>query len=768
MANTSFFGLTGTTASVQNTITASVTAAALSETNAATSATNAATSETNAANSATAAANSATQAANSATAAAASATTASGHATTATTQATNASNSATAAGTSATNAATSATNAATSETNAGNSATAAATSATNAATSATNAATSETNAASSATAAAGSATTASTQATNAANSATAAAGSATTASGHATTATTQASTATTQATNAANSASTASTQATNAANSATAAATSATNAATSATAANTAKTGAETALDDFTDIYLGAKNTSSGNPTTDNDGDALQTGALMYDSTNSLMKTYNGSAWVAAFASAGGALINSNNLSDVSSASSARGNLGLGTAAVLNTGTSAGNAIVLDGSARLPAVDGSQLTGLPSGYSGWTVSDGSNSENIASTDTVTFAGAGAASVAYNTSNNTLTVTGTDTTYSAATTSAAGLMSAADKTKLDGVEASATADQTAAEIRALVESATDSNVFTDADHTKLDAIEASADVTDTTNVVAALTAGTGITIAGNGTIATTVTATTSASDLTSGTLPDARFPSVLPAISGANLTNLPAAGIASVAADTSPELGGDLETDGNHIIVSGTGQTFSIKGSGETLADFTDDGGVVLYHNGTAKAQSQFTGWKSFSNLEAANNIVLGSQYALQFGNGVDRISANNSTNIMQFYANNTERMQVNTGGVDVTGDFVASGNVTAYSDQRLKDNIQTIDNALNKVEAMRGVTFTKDGELSSGVIAQEMEQIAPELVMDGEFKSVAYGNLVGYLIEAVKELSDKVKELEAK
>ena len=62
--------------------------------------------------------------------------------------------------------------------------------------------------------------------------------------------------------------------------------------------------------------------------------------------------------------------------------------------------------------------------------------------------------------------------------------------AADGTKLDGIEASATADQTDAEIRAAVEAATDSNVFTDADHTKLNAIEASADVTDTTNVTAA--------------------------------------------------------------------------------------------------------------------------------------------------------------------------------------------------------------------------------------------------------------------------------------
>ena len=62
--------------------------------------------------------------------------------------------------------------------------------------------------------------------------------------------------------------------------------------------------------------------------------------------------------------------------------------------------------------------------------------------------------------------------------------------ATDGTKLDGIEASATADQTNAEIRTAVEAASDSNVFTDADHTKLNAIEASADVTDTTNVTAA--------------------------------------------------------------------------------------------------------------------------------------------------------------------------------------------------------------------------------------------------------------------------------------
>ena len=84
---------------------------------------------------------------------------------------------------------------------------------------------------------------------------------------------------------------------------------------------------------------------------------------------------------------------------------------------------------------------------------------------------------------------------------------------ADHTKLNGIEASATADQSNAEIRAAVEAATDSNVFTDADHSKLNGIEASADVTDTTNVVAALTAGTNVAIAGDGTISATDTNTT---------------------------------------------------------------------------------------------------------------------------------------------------------------------------------------------------------------------------------------------------------------
>jgi hypothetical protein len=99
--------------------------------------------------------------------------------------------------------------------------------------------------------------------------------------------------------------------------------------------------------------------------------------------------------------------------------------------------------------------------------------------------------------------------------------------------------------------------------------------------------------------------------------------------------------------------------------------------------------------------------------------------------------------------------------------LDRSGNVVFAGNVTAYSDARLKDNVKTLDGS--KVYEMRGVSFTKDGELGSGVIAQELEQVAPELVMtnDDEMqtKSVAYGNVVGYLIEAIKELKQEIEEL---
>lgn len=101
-----------------------------------------------------------------------------------------------------------------------------------------------------------------------------------------------------------------------------------------------------------------------------------------------------------------------------------------------------------------------------------------------------------------------------------------------------------------------------------------------------------------------------------------------------------------------------------------------------------------------------------------------------------------------------------------------TGSFTATGDITAYSDDSLKTNVQVIDGALGKVEAIRGVTFERieDGSVSTGVIAQELKAVLPEAVhTDAEgIHSVAYGNITGLLIEAVKELSAQVAELKKK
>jgi len=99
-------------------------------------------------------------------------------------------------------------------------------------------------------------------------------------------------------------------------------------------------------------------------------------------------------------------------------------------------------------------------------------------------------------------------------------------------------------------------------------------------------------------------------------------------------------------------------------------------------------------------------------------------------------------------------------------GTLASGAITSSGDVTAFSDERLKTDIKTIDNALNMVADMRGVYFNKDGAAGTGVIAQEIQNILPEVVHDKqEFLSVAYGNMVGVLIEAIKELKKEVELL---
>jgi len=197
----------------------------------------------------------------------------------------------------------------------------------------------------------------------------------------------------------------------------------------------------------------------------------------------------------------------------------------------------------------------------------------------------------------------------------------------------------------------------------------------------------------------------------------------------------------------------------------------TNSTGDITGvtAGTGMSGGGTSGAVTLNCTINTPAEVGLSNLSSNGNIVAGNFTVGGSLYV------PSAIYHTGDTNTyMQFHAadqwrvvtGGVERFEVNNTQVSVTGNFVASGNVTAYSDERLKTNIETIPNALEKVNALRGVTFDKDGERGLGVIAQEVEKVLPEVVLEGEeYKSVAYGNIVGVLIEAVKELTKEVEDL---
>lgn len=111
--------------------------------------------------------------------------------------------------------------------------------------------------------------------------------------------------------------------------------------------------------------------------------------------------------------------------------------------------------------------------------------------------------------------------------------------------------------------------------------------------------------------------------------------------------------------------------------------------------------------------------------------------------------------------------------QLSTGGsLSVTGDIVASGNVTGFSDARLKKDFERIEGALDKVRRLNGYTFSRidlDDTRQMGLVAQEVALVAPEVVVRGDkYLSLAYGNLVALLVEAIKELESRLGTLENK
>ena len=208
------------------------------------------------------------------------------------------------------------------------------------------------------------------------------------------------------------------------------------------------------------------------------------------------------------------------------------------------------------------------------------------------------------------------------------------------------------------------------------------------------------------------------------------------------------------------------LSGTLEVGSTTVIDASRGLT-NITGLDMTAStsadiDLNRNGFITFYGNsnnnhgigsrnasGSAEDDIRINSYGAvYVNLDSNSNNSSGADFVIgRHGGGTGTIST-----------------LVTVSGED--GDITTTGNVTAFSDERLKENIQTLDG--KKVLEMRGVSFTKDGKDGSGVIAQELEKIAPELVRDGEeYKSVAYGNLVGYLIENAKEQQKEIDELKS-
>ena len=250
--------------------------------------------------------------------------------------------------------------------------------------------------------------------------------------------------------------------------------------------------------------------------------------------------------------------------------------------------------------------------------------------------------------------------------------------ASDGSKLDGIESGSTGDQTAAEIRTLVESASDSNVFTDADHSKLNGIESGATADQTASEILTL-----------------------------------------------------------------------IKT------VDGSG-----SGLDADTVDGLTSGSFVRNNNG---AQT------------IAGNLTVGTgtaSYIYMVDSDHGNRSIHNNSNQIGFL-----KQDGNWGAYcDDSGNWTAAGNVTAYSDSRLKTDISTINDALGIVGKLRGVSYKwlRDGSDGIGVIAQEVEEILPSVVvtnevpgLDGmeEVKSVDYGKIVGVLINAINELKAEVDEL---
>jgi hypothetical protein len=227
------------------------------------------------------------------------------------------------------------------------------------------------------------------------------------------------------------------------------------------------------------------------------------------------------------------------------------------------------------------------------------------------------------------------------------------------------------------------------------------------------------------------------------------------------------------------------------TSGSIVTLGGIGAAGNIHalgffGDGSNLTNITAAG----FSGGTVPNATTFSSLVTINNGISTNNtanISLGSgtrQMLNLFGTtyGIG-IQANTlyyrSAGTFRWHRggthSNTEGAP-GTGGtqalvLDASSNLTATGNVTAFSDQRLKTDIEIITDPIGKILQLDGVTFTRidSGQRGLGVIAQQVQKVLPELIVVDEngYLSVAYGNLTGLLIEGVKAHEQDISQLKS-
>jgi hypothetical protein len=279
----------------------------------------------------------------------------------------------------------------------------------------------------------------------------------------------------------------------------------------------------------------------------------------------------------------------------------------------------------------------------------------------------------------------------------------------------------------------------------------------------------------------------------ASNLASGTVPDARFPATLPAASGVNLTSLNASNLAS---GTVPIARIDLnllttstaDGDGDFfVVVDSVGAEKKLTKANINISGFNNNSGFTT---NTGTVTSVLGGNGLTGSVTTSGSLAVGA------GTGIDVAADAISVDVSDFMTNGSNNRVVTATGTDgmnaeanmtfdgstlaVTGAIRATGDITAFytSDRNLKQNIVNIDNSLDKVSKLNGVYYnwTKEAlekhkhlvdEKEVGVIAQDVEAVLPELVATREdgSKAVRYERLCAVLIESVKELKKEIEEL---